>query len=369
MDKLRIQQALSIPDLSDPVNGTHAINLALIKIEDYLGGLAGWPKPIIVRKNPVSTVADNFDRLYFPLDNLSRSPVYTRYIDEKTVLRVHTSAMIPDLLIEMREKGVEDFLLMCPGLCYRRDVVDRTHIGELHQMDIWRVKRGGPRLVRKDLIELIEMVLASVIPSAKYRANEVNHPYTINGLEVEIRVGETDWLELLECGEAHPQVLADAGLDPSEYSGLAMGLGLDRLVMLAKDIDDIRILRAEDPRIKAQMLDLSKYRSVSKYPPIRQDISISIDQTVTEEDICEMIRDAMGSDIDVLEEVKIVSETAYDCLPPQAIERLGIKNGQKNILIRMIFRSHKRSLVHDEANIIRNRVYMIINQGDKGYIT
>jgi len=123
-------------------------------------------------------------------------------------------------------------------------------------MDIWRIKKGEPRLQRPALIDLIETVAGIVAPGAKYRANEVTHPYTVNGLEVEILVAG-EWLELLECGEAHPRLLADCGLNPEEYSGLAMGIGLDRAIMLIKNIDDIRILRSEDPRIKRQMTILT----------------------------------------------------------------------------------------------------------------
>ena len=53
-------------------------------------------------------------------------------------------------------------------------------------------------------------------------------------------------------------VLRGAGV---EGTGLAMGLGLDRILMLRKGIADIRLLRAEDPRIAGQMGDLAVYRS------------------------------------------------------------------------------------------------------------
>jgi len=69
-----------------------------------------------------------------------------------------------------------------------------------------------------------------------------------------------------------------------------------------------------------------------------------------------------------VEEVKIVSETPYDQLPSQAIERLGIKPNQKNLLIGVILRSHERSLHHEEANEMRDRLYRALHQGEKGYV-
>jgi len=368
MSAEKVEQALAIKDLTDPKNSIHAINLLIERIRTRLSQKEGWP-PVDLRRStsPISSVANDFDRLYFPIDSPSRSSVFTRYIDETKMLRTHTTAMIPDLLVEMKQNGLTDYSVLCPGICYRRDVTDKRHIGEPHQMDIWRIKKGEPRLQRPALIDLIETVVEVVAPGAKYRANEVTHPYTVNGLEVEILVAG-EWIELLECGEAHPRLLADCGLNPEEYSGLAMGIGLDRAVMLIKNIDDIRILRSEDPRIKKQMVNLDPYIPVSKYPAIKQDMSITVSIDTIEEDICETIRDVLGVNASVVEEVKITSSTAYDELPPQAIERLGIKLGQKNLLISVILRSHERSLCHEEANDIRDRLYRALHEGGKGYV-
>jgi len=365
----RLEASLAIPDLSDPINGLHAINLVVDSIYKYLSRKDGWPKPEIRRGNPISSVTNDFDRLYFPLDNVTRLPRYTRYLDEERILRTHTSAMIPDILKEVRERNLADYSVMCPGICYRRDVVNKSHVGEPHQMDIWRVKKGDQKLERQALLDLIESIIDATIPGSKYRANEVIHPYTINGLEVEIMV-KGDWLELLECGEIHPQLLKDAGMNPAEYSGLAMGIGLDRTVMLIKNLDDIRLLRSEDPRIKQQMVNLDRYQPVSKYPQVRQDISVSVSQETNEEDVCEAIKDVLGSNAEVVEEITIISETPYEHLPPKAIERLGINPDQKNMLIKVILRSHERSLTHEEANQMRDLMYRAIDKSKTGgYLT
>jgi len=97
-------------------------------------------------------------------------------------------------------------------------------------------------------------------------------------------------------------------------------------------------------------------------------MSVAVSTDTTEEDVCETIRDVLGAKANVVEEVKITSSTAYDELPPQAIERLGIKPGQKNLLISVILRLHERSLRHEEANDIRNRLYRALHEGEKGYV-
>lgn len=365
MTNKELIKALSIVDLSDENNGKNALNIAVLKLKEELSKVKGWPTPEIRRSSPITTLADNYDRLYFPEDNIGRSSTYTRYITEEILLRTHSTAMIPHILKEIAENCVNDYMVMCPGICYRRDVVDRIHTGEPHQLDIWRIKKGEPRLKRTELIELVETIINIMIPGYEYRANEVIHPYTINGLEIEIKVNN-EWLELLECGEAHPSVLRDAGLNPKEYSGLAAGIGIERIVMIMKRIDDIRVFRSNDPRIKKQMENLDQYIPVSNQPAIKRDMSISIDESEVIEDISEAIKNAIGNDIDLLEEIEILSETPYGELPPQAIERLDIAPGQKNVLIRITLRSHERSLTQEEANVIRDKVHSLIDKSQTG---
>jgi phenylalanyl-tRNA synthetase alpha chain len=365
MENPVIKKSLEILDLSDSANGLHAINLMVDLIYQTLQRTPGNPWPIIKRASPITTVEENFDLLYFPADNLSRSPIYTRYIDDKKMLRTHTTAQIPEILKEIKKNDVHNYLVMCPGICFRRDVIDRKHVGEPHQMDIWHIKKGEPRITRDSLLSMVKQIVNLVYYGAQFRANEVEHPYTDRGLEVEIMVNG-EWLEILECGEIKTNLLTDSGLDPKEYSGLAMGLGLDRLVMIIKKIDDIRLLRSENPKIKEQMRNLKIYQPVSKFPAIKQDISISVSVNQTEEDICEIARETLQDKIESLEELKIISITAYEQLPPQAIERLNIKPGQKNVLLRLIFRSHEKTLLQEEANEMRDMIYRALDETEGG---
>jgi len=84
-------------------------------------------------------------------------------------------------------------------------------------------------------------------------------------------------VEIWECGIAHPGVLAPAGL--AGHGGLALGMGLDRMLMLVKGIPDIRLLRSADPRIAGQMRDLAAYQPVSSMPPVVRDL----EKTLTNE--------------------------------------------------------------------------------------
>jgi phenylalanyl-tRNA synthetase alpha chain len=140
-----LKQSLSYIDLTEDENNLqtkHAVKIILDELVAALPNLPGSPKPQILRYSPITTVANNFDRLRFPTDNPGRSSTYTRYIDKNTVLRAHVSAMVPPALDEIAKTQPQDSLLVFPGLAYRRDVSDKTHSGVFHQVDIWRVTKN-----------------------------------------------------------------------------------------------------------------------------------------------------------------------------------------------------------------------------------
>lgn len=366
MSAERLEASLAIPDLTDPKNGIHAINIVAYNIMIALQ--KAYPGTAVeeVRLNPEVSVKENFDDLLFPSDNIGRSSRYTRYVTENAVLRTHTSSAIPGWLKKTSQNGIKDTIVVLPGMCYRRDVVDKTHCGEPHQMDVWRIKRGQPHFTRKDLICLVEVILNCVVPDCKYRANEVEHPYTLNGIEVEVLVNGS-WLEVLECGEAHQTVLKNAGLDSDEYSGLALGMGLDRLVMIIKGIDDIRVLRSDDSRIKRQMANLEKFTIISDQPATKRVLSYSTSVEKTEEDICEEIRDELGPDAVFIEKIEY-SEIPYEQLPEKARTNLGIHPDQKNVVATLTFRSLEDSLPRTMVNEWMQRLYPKLNRGSRGYM-
>lgn len=354
-----LERALRLRDLADPARGPHAMQTLVERITGAL--VARWGCALRVhRAHPVVPVADNYDRLHYPPEGAARDARYTRYVREGMLLRAHTTAMIPDLLRSLAEAPPDDLLLACPGLVYRRDQIDRLHTGELHQMDVWRI--ASRPLGEEDLREMVDVVVNAVLPGATYRCNPADHPYTDDGLEVEVRVDDA-WVEVLECGLALPAILREAGLPEGRAWGLAMGMGLDRLLMLVKGIDDIRLLRAEDPRIASQMLDLAPYRPVSHQPPVRRDLSVALPAGLPPEEVGDRVRGALGDRVSSLESVDVLSETPYDGLPSSARERIGIRPGQKNVLVRVVIRDLERTLTRDEANDLRDAVYAALHEG------
>jgi hypothetical protein len=76
--------------------------------------------------------------------------------------------MIPPALRRMAAQPAEDVLLVCPGLVYRRDSIDRLHTGEPHQLDLWRLARSQ-QLAGSDLQHMIALVVRALLPDREYR--------------------------------------------------------------------------------------------------------------------------------------------------------------------------------------------------------
>lgn len=188
-----LERALSLRDLTDPPAGEHAVQHVVAAIEQAVA--AAWRIP--VRREPGSRlveVTDNYDRLRYRPDAVTRDARYTRYVGPTRMLRSHTTAAIPGLLDRLAASGTDEV----------------------------------------------------VLPGSPWRTPPSLRPYTVAGREIYVHEGGRD-VEVRECGLAHPEVLVASGL-PAGASGLAMGLGLDRLTMLVKGVPDIRLLRAADPR-------------------------------------------------------------------------------------------------------------------------
>jgi phenylalanyl-tRNA synthetase alpha chain len=133
--------------------------------------------------------------------------------------------------------------------------------------------------------------------------------------------------------------------------------------MLVKRADDIRVLRSPDPRIARQMLDLSPYRPVSDQPATTRDLSLAVSQDLSPEELGARVREELGEGAVHLEAVEVLAETGYRELPAGARERLGMRSGQKNVLVRLVIRHLTRTLESREANELRNRVYRALHEG------
>jgi phenylalanyl-tRNA synthetase alpha chain len=99
-------------------------------------------------------------------------------------------------------------------------------------------------------------------------------------------------------------------------------------------------------------------------PPANRDISVAVPEDIDAEGIGDLIREGLRPQIlESVEQVITIGETPRAELPAQAIDRIGLQPGQKNVLLRLVLRHPTRTLTAPDANRIRDRVYAAIHQG------
>jgi phenylalanyl-tRNA synthetase alpha chain len=112
----QLAAALAVRDLTEPGQGGHAIQLL---VDAAVARLAvAWGCQVRRHRGPrVVPVEENYDRLRIPADAVSRDVRYTRYVDDRRLLRSHSTAMIPGALRALAADPADDVLLVCPGWC------------------------------------------------------------------------------------------------------------------------------------------------------------------------------------------------------------------------------------------------------------
>ena len=167
-----LERALNLRDLSDPLQGPHAMQQLVQMAHESLAKY--WNcRRIVYRGCPLVSVKDNYDRLGYPPEGVVRDARYRRYVTLHMMLRAHTSAMIPGLLRSISHELIEDLLLVCPGMVYRRDTIDRIHSAEPHHLDLWRISAGDQSL--ESLERMIAIVVETLLPGYEYRTLSSRH--------------------------------------------------------------------------------------------------------------------------------------------------------------------------------------------------
>ncbi len=362
LNQTELAHALSIPDLTDPaVAPSHAME-KLIRLAKTALTQTWQCTTQTIRSSPVVPVENNYDRLNYPKYGAARDARYTRYVTERYILRTQTSSAIPDSLAGLDPKALSDLLLILPGMVYRRDCIDRLHCAEPHQLDLWRIvnHRHLHPMTESDLKQMVKLVIGALLPGRRWRTIPSAHPYTQQGVQIDVWWQDC-WVEVGECGLIEPTLLTNSDLKLN--SGLAMGLGLDRILMIRKNIPDIRLIRHTDRRIQEQMNDLSQYQEVSMMPSITRDLSLVVDEQANIETLGDKVRQYC-SDYSLIEALSLVNETPYEQLPAKARARLAINRHQKNVVLRLVVRALDRTLTAKEANRIRNEIYHLLHEGE-----
>ena len=201
----------------------------------------------------------NFTRLNVAKDHPARDMQDTFYVSEDILLRTHTSP--GQIRVMDREKP--PIKVLVPGRVFRSDS-DATHSPMFHQMEGLVVDKG---ISLCDLQGMLDKFVKQIFDeNVRTRLRPSYFPFTEPSVEVDVSCFEcggkgcglckhTGWIEVLGGGVVHPQVLRNCGIDPEIYSGIAFGIGIERIAMLKYGINNMGLLFENDLRFLKQFKD------------------------------------------------------------------------------------------------------------------
>lgn len=257
--KLREEQIASetidvtLPAKKTMLGHRHPNTIALEEVERIFVGM-GYE---VVEGPEVEYDYYNFEALNIPANHPAKDEQDTFYVNSNILLRTQTS---PVQVHEM-EKGKLPIRMIAPGRVFRSDEVDATHSPSFHQIEGLVIDKNITFADLKGTLAEFAKQLFGEETKVKFRPH--HFPFTEPSAEVDVTCFKcggdgcrfckgSGWIEILGCGMVHPRVLEMSGIDPSEYSGFAFGMGLERIALLKYEIDDMRLLYENDLRFLKQ---------------------------------------------------------------------------------------------------------------------
>jgi phenylalanyl-tRNA synthetase alpha chain len=195
----------------------------------------------------------NFDALNVPRDHPARDMQDTFFVAGKkeTVLRTHTS---PVQIRYMQAHKGEPVRIVVPGRVFRNEATDATHEAQFFQVEGLCIDEGISLAHLKGTLEHFFSKFYERDITVRFRPGYF--PFVEPGVEVDMLLRKSDgterWVEVMGAGMVHPHVLREGGVDANKYTGFAFGGGIERLLMIGMEIDDVRLFHTGDLRFVRQ---------------------------------------------------------------------------------------------------------------------
>lgn len=199
----------------------------------------------------------NFTALNIPKDHPARDMQDTFYLTPEFLLRTQTSSG----QVHVMESQQPPIKIISPGKVFRSDD-DATHSPMFTQMEGLVVDKG---ITLCDLKGMLDTLVKNIFgEGTRTRLRPSYFPFTEPSVEVDVSCFNcggkgcslckgTGWIEVLGAGIVNKKVLDDCGIDSNVYSGLAFGIGIERLAMLKYGINNIKLLFESDLRVLEQL--------------------------------------------------------------------------------------------------------------------
>lgn len=248
-----------LPDLTLPVpqmlGNRHPVTLTRERIVEVFARLG-----FNVEDGPeIDNDWNNFTALNFPEDHPAREMQDTFFIERNpdVLLRTHTS----NVQIRLMKKRKPPLRSIMPGRVYRNEAISARAHCFFHQVELLHVDKN---VSFADLKQTIYHFAKEMFGAqTKIRLRPSYFPFTEPSAEVDVSCficnsrgcaicKQSGWVEIAGSGMVHPNVLRNCDIDPEQYTGFAVGMGIERITMLRYGINDLRLFSENDVRFLKQ---------------------------------------------------------------------------------------------------------------------
>ena len=251
----------SVPGILPPNGGLHPITQMCYDLNDAFRSM-GFE---IFQEDDITSELYAFDKLNFPPNHPARESMDTYWLEghdsgstnEKLCLRPHLTGGS----VRYMQTHKPPYRFVYPGRVYRNETTDSHHERAFFQYEALIVDKDIKFTDGKVMIQsILSKVFGRDVP---VRMRSGFFPFVEPGFEIDMECQvcggkgcsvckHVGWIEVMPGGSPHPNVLRAAGLDPDEYTGFYVNIGLDRLVMMRYGVDDVRLFHSGDLRFLRQ---------------------------------------------------------------------------------------------------------------------
>lgn len=232
---------VTLPGRGMGVGGLHPVTRTMARIEELFHSIG-----FEVADGPeIETDFYNFTALNIPENHPARAMHDTFYVDDKHVLRTHTSPV----QVHYMQNHQPPLKIIAPGRVYRVDS-DATHSPMFHQVEgLWVDEQVSFANLKGVVQDFLQRFFERDDLRVRFRPSFF--PFTEPSAEMDMS-WNGGWLEIGGCGMVHPNVLKHVNIDSEKYIGFAFGLGIERLAMLRYGVNDLRLFFENDLRFLRQ---------------------------------------------------------------------------------------------------------------------
>lgn len=252
---------VSVPGIMPAAGGLHPITQMCYDLNDAFRSM-GFE---VFQEDDITSEYYAFDKLNFPQNHPARESMDTYWLEghdsgstnEKLCLRPHLTGGS----VRYMQTHKPPYRFVYPGRVYRNETTDAHHERAFFQYEALIVDKDITFTSGKVLIKtILSKVFGKDVP---VRMRSGFFPFVEPGFEIDMQCQvcggkgcsvckHVGWIEVMPGGSPHPNVLRAAGLDPDEYTGFYVNIGLDRLVMMRYGVDDVRLFHSADLRFLKQ---------------------------------------------------------------------------------------------------------------------